>query len=220
MEETSDKNSGGNKIHDQIVGDFDGDCKPDLVFWAQGDQTLYFTRIPSDPKRLSEWKLIPVYKYYKESQMEQHETYPSFKGINEHEGLAKIDIDGGGVQDIVGGGMWFKYIGNDKFSANTIDGAYTFSRSAAGQLIKGGRPEVVLVTGDGWAPIYMYEYQKGTWVNKEILPMVSNGHSLAIVDFDGDGNLDIWNAEMTLSNNTMLLTISSSAMVREISQRR
>ena len=185
-----------------MVGDFDGDDKPDLVFWAQGDQILYFTRIPANPKLLSEWNLIPVYKYYQDGQMEQHGTYPSFKGTNEHEGLAKADIDGDGVQDIIGGGMWFKYLGNDKFSFNTIDGAYTFSRCAAGQLIKGGRPEVVFVVGDGWAPMYMYEYQKNTWVRKEVVSKVSNGHSLAIVDFDSDGNMDIWYAEMTLGGNT------------------
>ncbi len=196
------RNSGGNKVHDQMTGDFDGDGNDDLVFWAQGDQTLYFTRIPSNPKDLSAWKLIPVYKYYKDGQMEQHGTYPSFKGTNEHEGLAQADIDGDGVQDIIGGGRWFGYLGNDKFSSNTIDEAYTFSRCAAGQLVAGGRPEVILVVGDGWAPMYMYEYQKNTWVKKEIVPGVSNGHSLAIVDFDGDGNMDIWNAEMTLNNNT------------------
>lgn len=196
------RNSGENKIHDQITGDFDGDCKPDIVFWAQGDQTLYFTRIPANPKVLSEWKLIPVFKYFIDGQMEQHGTYPPFKGTNEHEGLAKADIDGDGIQDIVGGGSWFKYIGNDKFSNNIIDGAYTFSRSAAGQLIKGGRPEVVMVVGDGWAPMYMYEYKNNTWIKNEIIPKVSNGHSLSIIDFDGDGNQDIWNAEMTLFNNT------------------
>ncbi len=195
------KNTGGAKIHDQIAGDFDGDGRTDLVFWAQGDQTLYFTRIPSDPKILSAWALIPVYKYFTDGQMEQHGTYPPFKGTNEHEGLAKADIDGDGIQDIVGGGMWFKYTSENRFSCNIIDGAYAFSRCAAGQLIKGGRPEVVLVVGDGWAPMYLYEYQKDTWVRKEILPKVSNGHSLSIIDFNGDGNPDIWNAEMTLFNN-------------------
>ncbi len=196
------RNTGGKKIHDQIAGDFDGDGKTDLVFWAQGDQTLYFTRIPADPYTIAEWKLIPVYKYYSDSQMEQHGTYPGWKGTNEHEGLAKSDIDGDGIPDIVGGGLWFKYLGDDRFSYNVIDGAYTFSRSAAGQLVKGGRPEVVLVVGDGLAPLYMYEYQKYTWTRKEIVPMVSNGHSLSIIDFDGDGNMDIWYAEMTLGGNT------------------
>jgi hypothetical protein len=196
------RNSGGNKIHDQITGDFDGDDKPDLVFWVQGDQTLYFTRIPDTPKILSAWKLIPVYRYYSDGQMEQHGTYPAFKDINEHEGLAKADIDGNGITDIIGGGMWFKYIGDDRFSFNSVDGAYTFSRCAAGQLIRGGRPEIILVVGDGWAPLNLYEYKDGTWVGKEIIPRVSNGHSLAIIDFNGDGNLDIWNAEMTLFDNT------------------
>jgi hypothetical protein len=195
------RNTGATKIHDQIAGDFDGDKKPDLVFWAQGDQTLYFSRIPLHPKVLTEWKLIPVYKYYTDGQMEQHGTYPPFKGTNEHEGLAKADIDGDSISDIIGGGMWFKYIGDDRFSFNTIDAGYTFSRCVAGQLIKGGRPEVILVVGDGWAPMFLYEYRKDTWVRKEILPKVSNGHSLAVIDFDGDGNLDIWNAEMTLFNN-------------------
>ena len=57
------RNTGGNKVHDQMAGDFDGDNKPDLVFWAQGDQALYFTRIPADPVLTENWKLIPVYKY-------------------------------------------------------------------------------------------------------------------------------------------------------------
>ena len=196
------RNTGGNKIHDQIVGDFDGDGKPDLVFWAQGDQALYFTRIPANPKILSEWKLIQVFKYYRDGQMEQYGTYPPFKDVNEHEGLAKADIDGDGTEDIIGGGMWFRYIGNDKFSFNDIDDAYSFSRCAAGQIVKGGRPEVLLVVGDGSAPLFMYQYQNSTWMRKELVHKVNNGHSLAIADFNGDGNADIWNAEMTLFDNT------------------
>ena len=198
-------NTGGKKHHDQLIGDFDGDGKTDLVFWTQGDQTLYFTRIPSNPKILSEWNLIPVYKYYSDGQMEQRGIPPSFKWVNEHEGLTKADIDGDGIQDIIGGGMWFKYLGENRFSFNTIDVSYTFSRSAVGQFIKGGRPEVILVVGDGQGPMNLYEYTptlKNTWISKTIVPVVDNGHSISVIDFDGDGNLDIWNAEMTLNGNT------------------
>lgn len=195
------RNTGGNKVHDQIVGDFDGDLQPDLIFWAQGDQTLYFTRIPKDPVPTENWKLIPVYTYFSDSQMEQHGTYPWWKSINEHEGLAKADVDGDGVQDIIGGGLWFKYLGNDKFSYNVIDAAYPFSRVAAGQIIPGGRPEVVMVVGDGIAPMFLYQYNHGTWRRKEIVPNLKNGHSLAVIDLDGDGNLDIWYAEMTLEGH-------------------
>ena len=197
---------GGGKYHDQITGDFDGDGKTDLVFWSQTERQLIFARIPEYPKDPSAWNCIPIYKYFDDGQMQQRGTYPEFKKVNEHEGLAKIDIDGEGIQDIVGGGHWFKYIGNNTFSYNSVDDAYTFSRSAAGQLIKGERPEIILVVGDGWAPLNLYEYQylsrnDKTWVPKTIIDKVSNGHSLSIVDFDGDGNLDIWNAEMTLGGN-------------------
>jgi hypothetical protein len=200
------RNTGNNKQHDQITGDFDGDGRTDVVFWAQGDNTLFFTRIPDKPKLKESWNCIPVYTYYTDGQMEQRGKYPPFKGTNEHEGLAAADIDGDGVQDIIGGGMWFKYLGNDRFAFNSIDGAYSFSRCAAGQFVKGGRPEVILVVGDGWAPLNLYEYRpagnNNTWVLKTILPEVSNGHSLSVADFNGDGNLDIWNAEMTLFDNT------------------
>jgi hypothetical protein len=135
--------------------------------------------------------------------MEQigHEGYPGWKGVNEHEGLFKIDIDGDGVDDIVGGGHWFKYLGNGEFQANIIDARYTFSRVIAGQFIEGGRPEVVLVAGDGLAPIMLYEWKDGTWFGKEILDgvVVANGHSLDVLDFNGNGCLDIFIAEMRLN---------------------
>ena len=116
----------------------------------------------------------------------------------EHEGLAKADIDGDGKLDIVGGGMWLKHLGGTDFMPNIIDAGYRFSRAAAGDLKKGGRPEVVLVVGDGEGPLMWYEWIKGTWVGKKIAD-VDNGHSLDIVDADGDGNLDIFCAEMRLN---------------------
>lgn len=200
------RNSGANKSHDQLTGDFDGDGKTDLVFWAQGDHTLYFTRIPDNPKDSGPWKLIPVYTYSTDGQMEQRGESPSFRGTNEHEGLAKIDIDADGIEDIIGGGLWFRYLGDDRFAANEVDASYPFSRCAAGQLIDGGRPEIVLVIGDGRGPLMLYEFTKtgntNTWIAKTIVPEVSNGHTLAVVDFDGDGHADIWSAEMTLNNHT------------------
>jgi hypothetical protein len=134
--------------------------------------------------------------------MQQRQTrpYPGFKAVNEHEGLAKVDIDGDGELDIVGGGRWFKHIRGATYMPNVIDAGYEFTRAAAGQLVEGGRPEVVLVVGDGWAPLMMYEWQKGTWVPTELIHEVDCGHSLAILDFNKDGHLDIWVAEMRLND--------------------
>ena len=66
-------------------------------------------------------------------------------------------------------------------------------------LVKGGRPEVVLVVGDGVGPLRMYEWVKGTWRPKTLIEHIDNGHSLDVLDFNGDGNLDIFCAEMRLN---------------------
>ncbi len=196
------KDFGGKKHHDLMFGDFNGDDRQELVFWNQGSRKLYLAEIPANPRQAEAWKCTEIYGYSNDSEMWQRQTrpYPSFKGVNEHEGLAKADIDGDGKLDITGGGRWFKHTGGMTFIPQIIDAGYQFSRVAAGQIIEGGRPEVVLVVGDGWAPLVMYEWQKGTWVPTELIREVDCGHSLAILDFNKDGHLDIWVAEMRLND--------------------
>ena len=67
-----------------------------------------------------------------------------------------------------------------------------------GRLLKdSARPQIVLVVGDGRGPMMWYLWVKGTWVPHAVMD-VDSGHSLQLVDFDGDGNLDIFSAEMRL----------------------
>ena len=201
------KIDGQNKHHDVLFGDFTGDGKGELVFWNQGAKALMMAKIPDNVKNATQWEYSPIYEYSSDSEMEQHghENYPPWKRVNEHEGLVKIDVDGDSIQDIVGGGIWFKYDGNGRFIPNIVDTRYTFSRVAAGQLIKGGRPELVMTPGDGKAPMMLYEWRQskrsgeGTWFAKIILNELWNAHSLDIIDFNGDGNLDIFVAEMRIS---------------------
>ncbi len=197
------KDSGANKHHDQLFGDFDGDGKMELVFWNQNAGNLILAEIPEKADgRIGEWPMKVIYRYGMDSEMEQtgQVGYPGWKATNEQEGLFACDIDGDGIKDIVGGGRWFKYDGTGAFNENIIDASYTFTRSVAGQFIEGGRPEVILLAGDGHAPMYLYEYnEKGTWKKTMLIQKVIDGHTIDVLDFNKDGHLDIFSGEMGLN---------------------
>jgi uncharacterized repeat protein (TIGR02543 family) len=178
------KNSGANKHHDQIFGDFDGDGSVELVFWNQGAQSLYLAEIPPDPRNTEPWPLDVIYTWIS----------------GEHEGLAKADIDGDGKVDIVGGGRWFKHNDGTSYTANIIDDGQRFTRAAVGQLKTGGRPEVVFVVGDGVGRLQMYDWTDSGWTAHDLLGFdVDHGHSLEVADINNDGKQDIFNAEMRLN---------------------
>ncbi|MEM6630739.1 MAG: VCBS repeat-containing protein [Bacteroidota bacterium] len=189
------KKHGKTKHHDQAFIDYDGDGAMEFVFWNQGGHSLFAAEVPADPKTVEEWDYQAIYTYAQEGEMEPRSTYPEWRDTHEHEGLFAMDMNADGVDDIVGGGRWFQYT-KTGFVEHLIDPSYTFTRSAAGQLIEGGKPEVVLVVGDGVGPLVLYEWQAGIWKSRILIESVDNGHTLDIVDFNGDGHLDIFNAEM------------------------
>ena len=174
------KETGPKQHHDQIFGDFDADGKAELVFWNQRGQKLLMADIPRNPKTDKEWKFTEIWSWPK-----------AFK----YEGLAKADVDLDGKIDLIGGGYWFKYKGGKKFEPIMIDD-YGQSRSAAGDFIKGGRPEIVLGSGDGIGPLNLYQWENNNWIKYTLIEVVDHGHTLQVGDINGDGNLDIYAAEM------------------------
>ena len=175
------KDSGQKQHHDQIFGDFDGDGEAELVFWNQRAQKLLIADIPDNPKLKKNWSFTEIWSWPK-----------AFK----YEGFAKADIDLDGKIDLIGGGMWFKHEGGKKFKANVVDQKYGMSRSAVGDFIRGGRPEIVLNSGDGVGSLNLYEYKDGVWVKHVLIKKVDHGHTLQVGDLNGDGHLDIYAAEM------------------------
>ncbi len=178
------KNSdeGGKQHHDQIFGDFDGDGRQELVFWNTWIRKLFIAEIPEDPKSAPVWDIHLIHQF-EES-----------KGTLE--GLAKADIDLDGTMDIVGGGHWFKHIEGQQYDVFPIDPDYRCSRSAAGDIIKGGYPEVLLASGDNTNSLNLYQYDGKSWEKTVLIDKVINGHTLQLGDINRDGNLDIFCAEM------------------------
>ncbi len=181
------KSGGGTQFHDQIFGDFDGDGKAELVFWNQGERMLFHAPIPSDPAR-EPWDYRAIFD----------DSGDHFK----REGLAKGDIDGDGVDELLAGGLWFKYEGDGKFTPYAIDDTVFDPRILAADFNGDGRLEVVMLPADHTGRLKIYTCtgdpkDHSSWKSRELLDEdVDHGHSLQAADFNGNGHLDILCAEM------------------------
>jgi sugar phosphate isomerase/epimerase len=183
------KKSGKNQHHDQIFGDFKGIGKSQLVFWNQGEKKLLIADIPENVKNQEEWQFTPIFSGEAGN---QDAWYP--------EGLAKADIDNDGIIDLLAGNYWFKYQGNNTFKAIQI--ADIGGRVAVGKFKAGRYPQVVVSPGDGKGELKIYEctgnpLESANWKGTKLVErIIIHGHSLDLADINGDGNLDIFVAEM------------------------
>ena len=184
------KTGGAKMHHDQIFGDFKNTGRPQLAYWNQMAHKLFIADIPADPTKVTEWPATEIYSVTPSSNPKE---YP--------EGFAAADIEGTGGVNLIAGNCWFKYLGNNKFQP--IKFAEKGGRIATGHLIKGSKiPQIVISSGDMNGPLMWYEckgdpQKSSDWVGHNLLerPMI-HAHSLQIADIDGDGNLDIFTAEM------------------------
>lgn len=175
------KADGANQHHDQLFGDFDGDGVSELVFWNQRAQSLFWAKIPANPRTVGSWAITRIHE-------------------GPGEGLAKGDMDGDGIEELLAGGAWFKHLGGSEFARHVIDDSQTIPRIAVGDLNGDGKLEVVMGPSDVVGRLKWYERGSDPtqpWKAHDLLGEdVFHTHSLALVDFNGDGHLDIFAGEM------------------------
>lgn len=191
------KKTGAIFHHDMVFGDFDGDKVLDLAFWNQGENSLYVAKKPGNVTKTDDWALVKIFSYNTDGQMFQRTEGSELKniGVNFHEGICKADIDLDGIDDIVAGGMWFGFK-NGKYLQNDIDKSFIAAKIDVGQIIRGGRPEVVMTPAEGNGPMVMYSFENGVWNPTILQQNLRQAHSLKVIDFDRDGDVDIVSAEM------------------------
>ncbi len=187
------KNAGPNIHHNVAFGDYDGDGVAELAFWNQADfnggtpeSGVYLAEIPDDPKS-GPWSYTRI-----------------FTGLGE--GMAPADINGDGVTDLVIGGYWLEHTGGGNYAAHVIDAASPSTQVSAGDLNGDGFTDVVFNSGDTVGPLVWFENtgnpESSTgWIRHDLIDGVDHGHSVDVVDFDNDGNLDIFAGEMRLNGN-------------------
>jgi hypothetical protein len=181
------KTGGAKQHHDQLFVDLKGTGRPQLIFWNQGAKTLYLAEIPKDPRSAEPWPVETIFSGKAGEGVEKAAEYA--------EGLDAVDVDGDGRVDLLAGNYWFKYDGG-RFVPNKI--APIGGRIRAGRFVKGSKwAQVVIAPGDGSGPLRFYQYKDGAWTGRDLLDReMVHGHTLDLGDIDGDGNLDIFTAEM------------------------
>jgi len=186
------KTGGATQHHDQVFGDFLGKGKPQLAFWNQGARKIFLAEIPIEPRTAESWNLMEIFSGEAGAAGKTEFKYP--------EGIAGCDVDEDGKLDLLAGNMWLKQRSGTTFDAIQIGSIG--GRVATGKFKPGKYSQVVIAPGDGVGPLRWYECNgnpevSANWVGHDLLDRdMIHGHSLQVVDIDGDGNLDIFAAEM------------------------
>jgi hypothetical protein len=179
------------KYHDVAVGDVDNDGESEVVGLSQESEVVFYYGIPDDP-RGQPWP---------ESHRHVVDT-----GV-ELEGVAIVDIDGDGRNELVAGPNVYRQRADAdrEWRREQIAPGWEWTRTAVADVAQDGDREVVLAEGDrpyadgqpgrvGW-------FDPPHWTEHVLGEDFFCPHSLDTADFLGNGREDIYVAEMGLGEN-------------------
>jgi hypothetical protein len=178
------------QYHDQIFGDVDGDGQEELVFVSQRSGIIAYYDIPADP-RAEPW---PRDCFHLIAENLEQRT----------EGLAIVDIDGDGRNEIIAGTYIFRRPeergGPWRAQRYVQELAMRHTRVAVADLRGDGRLHIILAEGES-SPARLAVCAPPDWKAVVLKDDLFHPHSLAAADFNGDGLPDVFIAEMGLGEN-------------------
>lgn len=175
------------KYHDQAAGDVDGDGRAEIVAISQVSGVVMYYDIPDDP-RVSPWPRSCCHVIARD--------------MYDVEGLAIVDIDHDGRVEIIAGPNILRPPAGDEelWRKEPLPVHFARTRVAVGDLDGDGRPEIVLGEGESY-PGRLAWLSGPPWQVHMLAEDLFHPHSLQLADFDGDGNVDMFVAEMGLGKN-------------------